>query len=197
MAAASTTGWMNWVSIAALGVSIVALVGSLAIPGPLGAPGAPGAVGPTGLTGSTGPQGPLGFGTLVASDGNLGGNQILTSTCANYVGSAVTITVPGAGTVIVTGSASIQITHATGQADQGLLFLDTSATSCVVDEYTTSFLTMFPAQFAVETHTHFVQKPFVIAAAGTHTFYLNAFMEEGSGNDIIFGSSLIAVFYPA
>ncbi len=206
MAAASTMGWMSWLSIAALGTGIVALAVSVGIPGPVGPmgpiglpgiTGPAGPLGPTGATGPEGPQGPPGLGTLMAWDGNTGG-QGLTSTCANFVGSAVTITVPGAGTVIVTASALIQIEHSTGIADVVRLFLDTSTTGCVDDDYSTWFFWNGLRPTALETHDHFIQKPFVIAAAGTHTFYLNAFMDAGqSGGDSIHRSSMIAVFYPS
>lgn len=61
MAAASAMTWMNWLSIAALGIGIVALAASLAIPGPVGSVGSPGSTGQTGETGPEGLQGPPGI----------------------------------------------------------------------------------------------------------------------------------------
>ena len=78
MAAASTMGWMNWLSIAALGTGIAALVVTLGVAGPAGPagpaglPGAMGLTGPTGTTGATGATGAQGPQGLPGADGTQG-----------------------------------------------------------------------------------------------------------------------------
>ncbi len=54
-------GWMNWLSIAALGTGIAALVVSFGIPGPVGPEGPMGPQGTQGEQGGPGVQGPQGL----------------------------------------------------------------------------------------------------------------------------------------
>ncbi len=214
MAAASTMGWINWLSIAALGIGIAALVVSLGVPGPVGTSGAPGAmglpgptgatgatgatgdIGATGATGATGSQGPPGAGTLMAFDTNTG-FQALTMDCGTYAGAAVTITVPGPGWVVVTAAIQIQIDHISGTEDLASFFLGTSTTSCIFDDFDGWYGidSIDPSTFiAVSLPVH---KPFAIVVAGTYVFYLNHQMPTGAGaDDGIVWSSMIAVFYP-
>ncbi len=214
-------GWMNWLSIAALGTGIVALAVSLGIPGPTGP------VGPMGLDGATGPQGPggpqglqgdpglqgpqgdpglqgpPGPGTLMVWDGNVG-NQVLTTECTNYLGAEVTITVPEPGTIVVTANAVVAIQHGFGTIDAVGVVLGTSRTDCSTIGPEGAFKTVLlvdsatPTEFFVEGL--FLQRPFAVTAAGTYTIYLNIGLEDFSGAstlDQILWSSMIAAFYPS
>ena len=186
---------MNWLSIVALGIAVVALVASFGVPGPT-------LVGSQGPQGDPGPQGP---GTIMAWDDN-SGLQALTPTCTNYVGAAVIISVPGPGTVIVTANAQVQI-ELFDREDIVGVFIDTksgTAEGCVVDAYQGLVKMLHaatspgsPGPFLFTTGV-FVQKPFIITEAGTNTFYLNVLIDfEGqTANDAIIFSSMIAVFYP-
>ena len=209
MAAASSMGWLNWISIAALGTGIVALAVSLGVPGPVGPTGPMGLDGPvgsmgpmgpvgaTGPIGAIGPQGPPGPGTLMDFDEN-SGNQALTTSCQNYVGSALFFTVFGPGTIVVTASAGFLIENTAGTADNLQIFIDPSISGCAIDPYYATYYvdTSSGSQFVLDVL--FLQEPFVITAAGTYTFYLNTQMVSGqSPSDIIFQSSMIAVFYPS
>ncbi len=186
---------MNWLSIAALGLAAIALVASFAVPGPA-------LVGSQGPQGDIGPQGP---GTIMAWDDN-SGFQALTPACTNYVGAAVTITIPGPGAVIVATNAQIQI-ELLDREDIVGVFIDTksgTAEGCVVDAHQGLFKVLHAAtapgspEPLLWTTGVFVQKPFLIDVEGTYTFYLNVLIDfEGQNpNDAIIFSSMIAVFYP-
>ena len=189
-------GWINWLSIAAIGIAAVALVASFAVPGPT-------------LVGSQGPQGPRGdpgAGTVMAWDDN-SGFQALTPTCSNYIGATVTISVSGPGMVVVTANAQVQV-ELIDREDEVGVFLDTrngTTEGCVVDAYQ-GLVRMrnagvnpgAPDPYLFTTGV-FVQRPFVIDSAGTHTFYLNVLMhiDGQTPDDAIVFCSMVAVFYPS
>ena len=149
-----------------------------------------------GAQGPAGPQGPQGNGTIMASDTNQGG-FLIGSSCTHYTGSAVTITVAGPGTIVVTATVTIQIEHTVSVRDSVELFLGTSNSDCNPDP----FYAAWRVDTNIPTSTHWfptpLQETFTISTAGTYTFYLNGIMNEGaSAGDIFSHSSMVAVFYP-
>lgn len=204
-----------WLSALAAVLAVAALGVNFVIPGPAGAPGAAGpagpagptgatgatgAMGPAGATGATGPQGPAGPGTLMTSTTNaaLVPFDLAMFSCTNYAGSAITITVPGPGTVVVTSEVRLSIEHTAGTEDLPRVFLGTSTMDCTVDDWR-SFDTIASNDATASYFiTLFVHEPFAISAAGTFTFYVNGNMFVGaSPSDAFYGSGTIAVFYPS
>src|SRR3989454_9555366 len=134
-------------SAAAVVIAILALILSLAVPGPLGATGArgaPGAMGPQGPAGPTGPRGlpgdvgpaglpgPAGAGTIMASAGT-GPNTVtvtIGASCTNYDAISVTITVPSSGNVVVTAQVYVLLSHTTGTEDRLALIASDAPASC-------------------------------------------------------------------
>ena len=225
MAAASTMGWINWLSIAALGIGLAALVVSLGVPGPAGTSGAPGAMGlpgPTGpagsdgatgaagaagATGAQGPvgsqgpqgdpgaQGPPGAGTLMASATLITPMTIGTS-CTNYL--SVTIVVPGPGSVVVSTTSILSFDHTAGTIDNMRYMTGTSVTDCVEDDA----FQIYDVDPNIPTSLWIgggaSVEVFTIATAGSVTYYLNGFMLFGQDpNDAFLSASMVAVFYPA
>jgi len=202
-------------SAAAVVIAILALVLSLAVPGPSGVQGGVGPAGPrgdTGLTGPTGPAGPSGPqgpigptgpsgpGSIVATTTlrvTPGSIQILT-TCTNFAGAEVTITVPGPGTIVVYSTFEFSLSHVTGTTDLLWVSISTDPADCTLVDHTTSL--RFNAAEPTQTYfwTGFVMSP-VAVGAGMFTFYVNARMVQGAsdGGDFLESAATVAVFYPS
>jgi len=199
-------------ALACVGIAL-AVVGMVAFPGPTGAAGPKGdtgqqgPLGPTGLqglqgnngaTGSQGPQGPQGPpgpGTLMNSSSRF--TTMTFTTCGNYTGSELSITVPGPGTIVVSAYVMFRIVHTTGSpTDVAQAVINVTANNCPNNAYT-SFENVLAAEpsgsFIKNT---FVQLPTHVTASGTYTFYLNAAQWTGSGAVTIERATMIAVFYP-
>jgi len=205
---------------AALGLACVgialAVVGMVAFPGPTGVAGPKGDTGQQGLTGPSGaqgpqgntgpqgpqgtqgpqgPQGPPGNGTIMASSSLF--NTMTFTTCGNYTGSEVSITVPGPGTVVVTAYVMIRISHTTGAAtDVAQVVINATADNCPNNPYTSFQNVLSGEPSGSFIRNTFVQLPSYVAAAGTYTFYLNAARWSGTGALTIERATMIAVFYP-
>lgn len=121
----------------------------------------------------------------------------LTGSCANYTW--ISIDVPRAGTVIVEGSAWMELSHVSGTKDEMILLLDNVATNCynAYDEVHWTFTAGYPA-FSYDNFTFAVRRAFSVTA-GTNTFYLNGMMFSGAPatpDDRFWYASLQATFYP-
>ena len=199
--------WMSWLSIAALGTGIVALAVSLGIPGPagpvgpIGSPGVTGPVGPTGPIGATGAQGPqgdtgpVGLGTIMAWQTAGGLPFTIETSCTNYL--SVTIDVPGPGSVVVSTTSQLGINHVSGNGDDMRYMTGTSALDCNTDEAMQTYLldARLPSVFWVFGGASV--EVFPVGAAGSFTYYLNAYMFLGQDtSDAFHRSSMVAVFYP-
>lgn len=199
-------------ALACVGIAI-AVVGMVAFPGPTGATGPKGDTGQQGQTGPTGtqgqqgnngaqgpqgiqgPQGPPGPGTLMNSSSRF--TTMTFTTCGNYTGSELSITVPGPGTIVVTGYVMFRIIHTTGSGvDTAQAVINNTANNCPNNAWT-SFENVLAAEpsGSIIKNT-FVQLPSYVPAAGTYTFYLNAARWSGTGSVTIERATMIAVFYP-
>ncbi len=190
--------------IAALALAVIALVVAAVFPGPVGPAGTSGTNGATGQTGPTGPQGPAGAagaGTLMnftqADPWTSGGLSLVG--CTNVL--ILNITVPRAGTVVVTMSAHLWIEHATGTQDTWIV--NTIMTTSACGDSNSSLIAWdgdIPSAWPSSSLTNeggSATNAFPVPAAGTYRFYLNAEMSAGqSTGDKVSEASLLAVFYP-
>ena len=202
MAAASAMGWMNWLSIAALGTGIVALVVSLGIPGPAGLEGPEGPLGPMGLNGATGPQGlqgadgPQGPGTVMAWAEEGGAFVPIGSICTNYM--SVNIDVPGPGLVVVSATSQLGINHVMGTHDNMRYMVGLTAFDCFVDDASQVYHLDASLPSSLWIFGGASVEVFTVGGPDSFTFYLNAFMALGQDlEDSFQRSSMVAVFYPA
>jgi hypothetical protein len=162
--------------------------------GAMGSAGTNGAAGPTGANGATGATGAASSGLIITSTSN--GTTYLTTTCQNYSGGTVTITVPQSGTIVVEANTWLILDHTTGTEDQLQLDIGTSATD-VGDVYNTVYWSIPAAMptFASIYQTFTVRRAFPVTA-GTYTYYLNGYMPSGaSGNDKFWFCAMHATFY--
>jgi hypothetical protein len=161
--------------------------------------GPTGPVGPTGATGATGATGPAGpAGSGIVSTDTSGSTTYLTTTCLNYANAAVTITVPGPGTVVVQANAYMIADHTTGTRNYMILGIGTTMTDCgsVYDESRWDIPAAWPTASGI-SQTVPVARSFTIAAAGTYTYYLNGYMSSGyvASTDRFWFANLIATFH--
>ena len=171
-----------------LGLSIAAIVVALgavgigwAIPGPAGVPG---------------PPGPRGNGTIMANGGIERLTQV-TSTCARSVGSEVSITVPGPGTIVATAKVWVALEHSGGATDQIVVTVN-ATTNCTRDLWAGDALASFSLPADYYYYNVPVVRPFGVAAAGTYTYGVNGVMLQGaSAGDGIHKSILVLVYYPS
>lgn len=181
-----------------------ALVASLAIPGPMGPQGAAGVNGGTGPagprgpagangtnggTGPTGPQGPVGNGTIEAFHFDSNGTAIAT-TCTDLAN--ITIIVPGPGSVVFSGTASLWIGHTNGVEDFVELFTSPFIGQCF------SSAAQFSVPATAPTGTYFFTLPFMgsfkEANAGAFAFFL---VGATTTNGYYSFADLSVVFYPS
>jgi len=114
-------------SAVAVVLAVGALVAALAVPGPAGpqgATGATGANGTNGTNGARGPQGPAGNGTLMVSFRDTAVTSI--SAACTQEAASTNITVPSAGTVVITASVTVFIQHTSGTSDNVEVYVGTS-----------------------------------------------------------------------
>ncbi len=189
----------KWLSIGAIALAVVALVISVAVPGPTGPAGANGANGTDGATGPQGPigpTGPAGPGTLMATN-ETGAKVSIGSACTTYTSAEVSITVPSAGEIVITASVMLDLSHTSGTRDIAFVVIQNNTSSCPDDPY----LGIMVVQSTLPTDTYWqsvsVQKNYTVSAAGTYTFYVNGRMTSGqNAADQFWYANLVAVFYP-
>jgi hypothetical protein len=119
------------------------------------------------------------------------------STCTNYAGMQVTITVPGSGTIVVSAWASEVISHTTGTRDNHWFKVSQDPTDCLDDDYIG--LITIDADLPSDSQWPAVYTQRVTSViVGTYTFYMNGIMVGGqdSGDTFRYGN-MVAVFYPA
>jgi len=195
------------VVLAALALAVsVATQGPAGPTGPTGPAGPKGATGdngtngtngPAGPTGLTGLQGPPGPGSLVSFK-TLDMAAPIGTTCTNYPGAEITITVPSAGTIVVLAEARTIINHSIGNGDLLSVFIESSASDCT---YPWGWARSVPANWPTDPVIEETATPlrvFNVSAAGSYTYYLNGQTVSGSGVGNRFLSAIsVAVFYPA
>jgi hypothetical protein len=197
-------------------------------PGPQGLPGADGADGADGVDGINcwdlnengvedpaedvngdlvvdvndckGPQGdpgPPGPGTLMTWDTS-GATTTIETTCTNYAGAAVTITVPSDGLIVVSGQAWLLIDHTVGTEDRWYVGIGDAPTDC--SETYGAWVGSISVNSATDSsldRTGPVTRVFMVAP-GTYTYYLNGMMWSGqSSTDRFWYAIQVAVFYPS
>jgi len=122
----------------------------------------------------------------------------LTATCAEVNGAAVTLAVPGPGTVVVTATVWVRLEHTAGSPEQAVFLLDSTSADCTDDRWHTYYSLANDEPTGYYINSVFVMEPFGVASAGTYTFYLNARMTTGeTANDGILSVGAIGVFYPS
>jgi hypothetical protein len=123
------------------------------------------------------------------------------SGCVNFI--TISLTVPQAGTIVVTSSLHFWIEHTVGTAD-GIAFMhrtDPGDCNLAFSPNPSWFLTEItggiPSDPTINTQGSLVTA-FSIAGAGTYTYYTNAIMWSGeSASDRIVDGTTVAVFYPS
>ncbi len=154
-----------------------------------------GAQGPQGPQGPTGPPGP---GTLMAWNQTDIISTIGTGDgdCDNYL--EVTIDVPSAGTIVVTGMLRTIVSHSDGTTDVMIGFLGGTPANC---PFPYVWLWEIPATWPTDTgieNAGSVQQAFSVPAGGSYTYFLNGSMWLGwDANDRFISANLVAVFYPS
>jgi len=129
---------------------------------------------------------------------SVGGPVAIRSTCTHYPGAEVSISAPGAGTIVVSATVGVGINHTSGLSDTALVVIATSATECTLNNYT-AFVSV---PFSLPTDPfHFTTvpllRPFSVNGPATVTFYVNGVMALGAdAGDRFDSASLVAVYYP-
>jgi len=121
----------------------------------------------------------------------------VTSTCTRIVGSEVSITVPGPGTIVVYAKVWVQLEHMSGGTDQIILTVN-ATTICTRDLWAGDAFASFSLPPDNYYDTVPIFRPFAVGAAGTYTYGVNGVMFQGaSAGDGIHKSVLVLVFYPS
>jgi len=171
--------------------------GPVGATGPQGPQGPAGPQGPTGAQGPTGPQGPAGPGTLM-NISSTGSTTTIGTACTNYAGGLVSITVPSNGYVFVQAQLWMLISHTAGTDDSGFVGIGSTPTDCGSPYNLWPFF--IPAADVTNPAQRvpaFAQRAFVVAA-GTSTFYLNAYMQVGQdAADRLWFANMVVMFYPS
>jgi len=128
-----------------------------------------------------------------------GGPATIGTACTTYVGSEVTLQAPGRGTVVVSATVGVGISHAFGYNDEARIVIATAATDCTLNNYT-AFVSI-PRTVATDPF-HFVTVPvlrtFSVSGAASLTFHVNGVMFSGGDvGDRFDSASVVAVFYPS
>lgn len=117
--------------------------------------------------------------------------------CTNF--DSVTITVPSAGTIVVSSLVKLNVEHTLGTEDRWEILISDSSTICWSPPWT--WLDEIPDGNPSESQTQmsaYLQRAFTVGAAGTYTYYVNGEMVSGeSALDEHDWSNTIAVFYPS
>lgn len=151
-------------------ISIIALIAAIFVPGPIPS----------------------------MAKNSIGGPVTIGPTCTHYPGAEVSITVTGAGTVVVSATVGVGINHTAGISDEARIVVSTSTTDCAINDYT-AFVSV---PFSLPTDPfHYTTVPilhsFSVSGSGTVTFYVNGVMALGADSGDRFDSaSLVAVHYP-
>ena len=139
---------------------------------------------------------PAPSGTKMAQ-ASVGGPHGIAGTCTHYPNAHVTIVVPGPGTVVVSATVGIGINHTFGVNDFAQIVVAESSTECAVNNFT-AFVSV-PATLPTDPFHYStvpLLRPFPVAGAGSHTFFVNGIVTSGASDGDRFDSaSLVAVYY--
>jgi hypothetical protein len=210
-------------SVIAVIASVAAIAVAFSVPGPQGTIGATGIQGltgntgpqgpqgdngTTGLTGSqgppgqTGPQGPAGPGTLMAF-----GNSSYTWNiydylyCDRIMSQNISMTVPGPGKIVIQDMVTLGIYHWNGRVDKGSLYIEQPGSYCVNNAWTSTTEIGSAEASSQVVNTVPVQAVFNVTSAGTHQYYLDAYVDYALvfsfGGAWVASSNWVAVYYPS
>jgi hypothetical protein len=129
-----------------------------------------------------------------------GATTYLTTSCANYSGGSVTITVPGPGTIWVTAQTWTLLEHTNGTEDNLIVAIGTTTVDCGSAYYQgrVELPSAYPTASSIDTTT-FVHRPISVLAGGSYTYYLNGYMSSGyaASTDRFWFASMVAQFFPS
>jgi hypothetical protein len=134
----------------------------------------------------------------MAAPWTLGGLPIVG--CTNVL--VVNLTVPAAGTLVVTGTIHVWVEHTIGATDQIDAQVAPTSTDCSESDFTrVGYIQDVPSEAPTSAFIN-VEGSFVNAfpapAAGVYTYNLNVAMMLGeSPGDMVSEAALVIVFYPA
>jgi hypothetical protein len=165
--------------------------GSQGPAGNAGAPGVPGATGPAGSAGAPGPG-------AIVNVSNVGfGNGVNATACEPEPGADVGLSAGRAGTVVVTATVSIYISHTNGTRGDVSLVLGDSSTGCSGQfqfAYVNNAQPTGPYYITVGLVGNFP-----VTSSGTYTYSLygeNIVGPTGDPADF-FSTTIVGEFYPA
>ena len=128
-----------------------------------------------------------------------GATTYLTTTCTNYSGGQVSITVPAAGSIVVEANAWMILNHASGTEDALVLGIGTTPSDCgtAYDAVYWDIPAGWPTEASIN-QTFTVRRRFAVAAAGTYTYYLNGYLTSGysASTDRFWFANMVATFIP-
>lgn len=131
--------------------------------------------------------------------------KYLTDTCSNYSSTdgvgTVSITVPGPGQILVEANTILGLYHESGVNDFVELAIGTSPTDCGTQPWGDNVWWEIPNAWPASGYTRqtfTVRKPFSVSSAGTYTYYLNGYMNQGysPSTDAFWYARVIATFFP-
>ena len=117
--------------------------------------------------------------------------------CTNYSGGSVTIDAPSSGVIVVEADVMVSIDHTNGTQDSAIITIGENTTDCSGSAANVA-AAYIQANYPTGSSYHSVHlsKTFTVSA-GTKTFYLNGYMEQGqNSSDQFWYANMKAVFYP-
>ena len=130
--------------------------------------------------------------------GSHGQVQPLGATCSTFVGGSVQILVPGPGTVVLSATVRVAISHTTGVDDTAIVVVSNTTTDCPLDAF--AAVAYIPASEPTDGYLEAMPllRPFTIPVGGSYRFYVNGLISSGvSLGDSFVAASLVATFYPS
>jgi len=216
---ASGGGAGRWLSIVALLLAVAAVAIAIVVPGPMGPagpqgstgaagstgstgpagnPGAPGSAGAPGSPGIQGPPGPPGPGSLMVEK-TTGATTTIGTNCTPYFGGNVTITVPGAGVVLVHAQVWVKLSHTVGSLDFGTVSVAnvSGSTGCTGVFYQWPIEVLSTEASGTYDVGAYVERPYAVTG-GNYTFYIDGIMSAGQDAfDEFWFANMDAVYYPS
>ena len=128
-----------------------------------------------------------------------GSTTYLTTSCLNYSGAAVSITVPSAGMVVVIANANMLETHVSGTDNTFVLAIGSTSTDCGSSYNQMRWTTpSSEASFSGDYRTFTVLRSFTVSSAGSYSYYLNGYMSSGysASTDCFWYAEMEATFIP-
>jgi hypothetical protein len=184
-----------------LGVVALVLGGSavgiaLTHAGPTGPTGTAGTDGTQGAQGVQGPPGPAGPGAVFTTSAWRFGGAEINTTCASMTEILLNFNVTLPGTVFVTATLVITLTHTSGNQAAAALTVSDSNTTC---PGTPSYALVTSS---APTGTYYtdvaVEGLFTVPSAGTYSYYITGYDYSSGGDTTSFGwANAVGAYYPS